>query len=86
MGDPFQKLETGLNSPARNAYAVTPDDNTDLPTVSRALWVGTSGDVVAILANDSSAVTFKNVSGFLAVAAKRIKATGTTATNVVALY
>lgn len=73
---------------AQNAVAVTPDNSTDLPGgPCRALYVGTTGDISLIPAGGSSAVTFAAVAvGILPVAVKRVRATSTTATNIVALY
>ncbi len=78
----------GPESPARAAAAVTPNDDTDLAGGCRGLYVGTGGDLALILAEDSAAVTFKNaISGtVLPLCVKRVKATGTTATDIVALY
>lgn len=72
---------------ARDARSVTPHD-TDLVVngVCRALYIGVSGDVKITTADDTD-VTFKAVPvGVLTVQAKRVWATGTTATDIVALY
>lgn len=84
MSSPFD------NDPATHVAAVTPSDANDLPNVSRALYVGTGGDVVLIGANASpqaTGVTFKNVpaGAILPVKARKVLATGTTASNIVAL-
>lgn len=74
------------DSCAQNAFAVTPSDSTDLAAPARALYVGGSGNVKI---NDSGngAVTFYGVAAgsILPVMARRVYATGTTATNIVAL-
>lgn len=74
---------------ARRIRAVTPADGTDLPLgVCDRIWVGGAGNIAMITEDDTSAVT---VSGFTAGSmhlfrAKRILATGTTATLLVACY
>lgn len=74
------------NRPVSNAAAVVASDTVDLTTVTKALYVGVSGDIVAIMAGGQT-VTFKSVPvGLLQIRASRIKATGTTATNIVALW
>lgn len=75
------------DEPCKTAVAVTPHDTTELTNASRALYVGTGGDLVVILVNDSTAVTFKNVAAgtVLPLRAKIVKSTGTTAANIVAL-
>lgn len=75
-------------SPAHHALALTPNDDTDLSNgATRGIYVGVSGDIVAILCPGTTAVTFKSVPvGVLPIEASRVKATGTTATNLLALY
>jgi hypothetical protein len=65
------------------AAAVTPNDNTAL--TMRALYVGGAGDVVATIGGAD--ITFKAVpvGSILPIKATKVKATGTTATNMVAL-
>ncbi len=89
--DNFVNNQTLLNSPAHNGYAVTPSDANELPIYSRYLYVGGAGNVTAVLAGDSEAtgaITFTAVpvGTVLPVRAKMVKATGTTATLIVALY
>lgn len=74
------------DGPARDYVAVTPNDGADLTREARALYIGVSGDVV-LVSGAGNTVTFKSAPvGVLAVGAVRVKATGTTATNIVALY
>ena len=71
--------------PASGAAAVTPSDSTELNC--RALYVGTSGNVVVQMPNRDTAITFFGVLGgtILPVSARRVMA-ATTASNIVALY
>lgn len=73
-------------APARNCFAVTPA-NADLATYTRALYVGTAGNVAVILVDDSAAVTFSNVpaGAILPLACKQVRLTNTTASNIVGL-
>lgn len=73
-------------SPARHATAVTPDNTTKLATNSRALYIGTGGDVTVLMV-EGATVTFTAVpSGTtLPICIQRVNSTGTTATNIVAL-
>jgi hypothetical protein len=73
---------------ATDALAVTPSDSTDLARYSTTgLYVGVTGDVKVTL-NDGSTVTFTSLaSGIIhPIAVKRVWATGTTATNIMAVY
>jgi hypothetical protein len=79
----------GPHVPARNAAAITPSDTVDLTSPTRGLYVGVSGDVVAIMADDgTTSVTFTGLAAGVVhpLRVKRVKSTGTTATNIVALY
>lgn len=74
-------------APADNGFAVTPADATDLTHVSRGLFVGVAGDVKATL-SISGTVTFKNLAAgvFHPLQVRRVWSTGTTATDIVAVY
>lgn len=75
---------------ARSVKAVTPSDTVDLPDgVCDFLWVGGAGNV-AINAEDDNTTTqvWAGVTAGkeLKVRARRVKATGTTATLILACY
>ena len=85
MPDAFEFRATGLESPPQDAAVVTPNDSTDIDC-TRALWIGTSGDV-KVTTRLGTAVTYKNVPvGRLSGRFKRVWATGTTASNILAEY
>jgi hypothetical protein len=70
------------------AAAVTPSDTVDFARgACRAIYVGGAGNVAAVMIG-GEVVTFvaPPVGTRLEIAAKRINATNTTATNLVALY
>jgi hypothetical protein len=82
----FTPTNPGALFPASRLTAVTPSNSTILTGV-RAVWVGGAGDIAIMAVDDSAAVTFTVPSGtMLPVFAKQIMATGTSATNIVALY
>ena len=83
--DKFVSQNKGLGSPLTAGEAVTPHDTNELAKVSRALYIGVTGDVVVVM-QDGTTLTFKAVPvGLLPVRVKVVKATGTTATNILAL-
>jgi hypothetical protein len=73
--------------PADNAAAVTPNDGVDLTNIARALYIGTGGDVKITTAGGDT-VTLNDVQGgsILPIRTKRVFSTGTTASNMVAIY
>jgi len=85
MSDPFENHSTGLSSPPRSAFEITPNDSTDLDNVTRALWVGSEGDV-AVIMQSGDEVTFSAVSGLLPIAVSRVKDTDTTASDIVGMF
>ena len=83
--DAFKNRESSLESPARRAEAVTPSDSDDLPNFSRALYVGGAGDLeVTTVGGDT--VTLTAASGLLPICVSRVRASGTSATGIVALW
>lgn len=74
--------------PAANAVAVTPSDSTPLTVSCRSLYVGGAGNVAVRFPGQPTAVTFTGVLAgtVLPVQAAYVYATGTTATNIVALF
>ena len=87
MADQFSSHQAGLNSPATSAFAITPNDSADLAETTRAVYVGTGGNVTCILADDSSSVLFTTISSgtMLPIRVKKVLATGTTASGIVGI-
>jgi len=86
MSDPFDGYAAGLESPATGAFEIAPDDNADLPFVTRALNVQTTGAVRVSTLNGDTVTLFIAAGGVLPIRVSRVLATGTTATNIVGLY
>lgn len=86
MADRFKDRSSGLESPGYGATETTPNDSTDLPVTSRAIYVGTAGDLRVTTAG-GDVVTFANLqAGILPMRVKRIHATGTTAGDIVVIW
>lgn len=77
-----------MSDPAANAEAVTPHDSNELTYYTRGLYIGVTGDVVVAMRGDGSSITFKNAQAgsVIPIRCKIVKSTGTTATNLVAIY
>jgi hypothetical protein len=84
---PYPQLDAKNAAPAESVVAVTPNDSTDLSAVCRGLYIGGAGSVNVDVA-DGTTVVFSGLNGgqILPVRIKRVRATSTTATNIVALY
>ena len=76
-----------LWAPASDAAAVTPNNGADLATYTRGLYIGGFGDVKVDMVT-SGTVTFSAVPAgtVLPIRVKRVYATGTTATLILALW
>lgn len=77
-----------MNQTASAAAAVTPSDSVNLNPGCVALYVGTGGNISVLPTMGDVAVTLTGVGdgSVIPIKAKRINATGTTASNIVALY
>ena len=85
---PKQANNYTLTHSAVGQAAITPNDSTDLPVAPcRGIYVGAGGGVTVDVGNDAN-VTYVGVpqGSILPVQASRVRATGTTATNLVAMY
>lgn len=84
--DDYRRYGTGNEAPARSAVAITPDNSNDLAIVPRALYIGVSGDVKVDMV-DGGTVTFVAASvGEHPWQVLRVYDTGTTATNIIAIW
>lgn len=87
--DPMQGMATGQSAPARKVVAVTPHNDNDLAQYARCLYVGVAGDVEVIPVGnaDDAPVIFKNHPiGYLPAQVRRVRAAGTTASQILAIY
>jgi len=87
--DHFSKYQPGLSAPATGGFAITPDDNTDLTILPRAIMVTEGGDLGAVLMDGSTVVLPALAAGVVyPVRARRILGSsgGTTATGILGLY
>lgn len=86
MTDLYKYHTPSAQTPARRAQAVTLSDSAPLTPYAKALWIGGDGDVTVTTA-DEDVVTFKGARAgtYLLVQCSKVHATGTTATDIVAL-
>jgi len=87
MSDPFQSFADSPVGPARTATAVTPSDSVALQRLPKALYVGGGGDLTLRCVDSGTDVVMSAVpaGSILPVRAQFVRATGTTATAIVAL-
>lgn len=86
MTDIFEDRSSGLESPGSHAASINPSDTTDLATASRALYVGGPGNLQLTLVGGTT-ITLHNLSaGWVPLRTMRVHASGTTATDIVAVW
>jgi hypothetical protein len=85
--DSFAHATDSLIAPARLAFAIVPNDTLDLDEVTKAVYVGTGGDIVIRAIDSDADVILRNVvsGSVLAIRTSAIRATGTTASDMVGL-
>jgi len=86
MADDFASHQPGLTSPAEAAFAVTPADGSDLPHVTRALYVGSAGALRVTMLSGGT-VTFTGMQAGMVYPLRviRVLASETTAGGIVGL-
>ena len=85
--DPFSATSDSLIAPARTAFPLAPSDGDDLPYATKAVYIGTGGDLVIRAIGSDQDVTLRNVATgtVLAIRIKAVRLNGTTAADLVGL-
>ena len=89
MADALFNRDAGLESPAWDAAAVTPNDGADLARIAtRALYIGGGDGTLSVVMSGGSTVSFAGlaVGQIYPIRVDRVRASGTGSTNIVALY
>jgi len=86
--DDFKLHTERLDSPGVSAIEITPSDSTLLAKVSRAIYIGGSGNLAVEMLGGQTPIVFVGVSAgcILPIRVTKVLSTSTTATNLVALY
>lgn len=85
MADKYQGTADTIIGPSRKCFDIVPSDTIALSEVPKGIYVGTGGNITGRLVDDTTDHTWKNLgSGFLPLRFAFIRATGTTATDLIA--
>ena len=76
---------SSLATPARKIEAITPSDSAELNPPARGLFIGVQGNVAVLAEDDTVSVVLVDAVGVLPISVKKVLATNTTATSIVAL-
>ncbi|MEL7728118.1 hypothetical protein AAG612_01130 [Citromicrobium bathyomarinum] len=87
MIDRFASFQDSPAGPAQACFAISPDDAAELPTATKAIYIGEAGNIVLVPLSGTAEITFANLpaGAILDVRARAVKATGTTAAALVGL-
>ena len=85
MADKFANQSDSTNSPARDCFALVPSDSNVISPIPKGVYVGSGGDVTLRAVDSQADVTYRNLAdgSYLSVRVLYIRATGTTASNMV---
>jgi len=85
----YQNQGSGMTGPAQNVVEITPHDTNEIVAgqAMRGVYVGVAGDIT-VVTNRGSEATFKAFPAgqFVPVVCVIVKATGTTAEDLVGVY
>ncbi len=86
MPDKFQNNADSADAPATAPYTIVPHDTNPLPAVPKGIYVGSGGTVTLRGVAGDEDVTYRNLpdASYVAVRAQFVRATGTTATHLIA--
>ncbi len=85
--DPFRNQADSPMAPAEFCFEITPSDTAELMCATKALYIGEGGDLVVTSVRADNPVVFTGVpsGSIIDVRARKISASGTTATNIIGL-
>jgi len=86
MPDPFANVGDSPTLPSRAPFTVAPHDTDPLPVLPRGIYVGVGGNVTLRGIDGLADVTYRNLpdASYIAVRASHVRATGTTASGLIA--
>lgn len=86
MTDRYRNLSPSLMSPLIGGFAVTPSNDTDLPSVTRELFAAAGGTINAVWQDGGTFSATISTGERVPWRLARILATGTTATGIEGFY
>lgn len=86
MTNPFTSFADAPSAPSCAPYTLVPHDTNELTLVPKGIYVGSGGDVTLRGVDSVADVTYRNLpdASYIAVRAQYVRATGTTASNLIA--
>jgi hypothetical protein len=87
MNDGFATSADAVYAPGTASFAIVPSDTTPLPTLPKAIYVGTGGRIAMRGSGDAVPATWLNVpsGSLIPFRAAYVQATGTTAADILGI-
>ncbi|MEE4290062.1 MAG: hypothetical protein V2J14_11880 [Erythrobacter sp.] len=87
IDDAFENTANSLSAPAAECFALAADDSADLARATKAIYVGTGGDIRLRALHSDIDVTLTGVpsGSILPIRVRALRVSGTTASNIVGL-
>jgi len=87
LNDPFVSSADSPTAPDQRCFEIVPDDVAELQIATKALYVGSAGDLTLVSLQSSAPVTFRNVpaGAILDIRVKKVLAASTTAADIIGL-
>jgi hypothetical protein len=84
--DHYTSLPVDMTNPGLDAFAIVPDDSTTLPNVTRAIYIGSAGNLSCVTMAGTT-VTVQNLGAgtVLSLRVLQVRATGTTARGLLGI-
>lgn len=85
MTDSLQNHSDTAMAPSRAPFAIIPNDSAELPAIPKGIYVGTGGHVTLRGVGANADVTYRNLpdASYIAVRAQYVRATGTSASDLI---
>ena len=84
--DKFQNEKKTYEMPSNHLFSITPDDVLEQPYITRAIYIGTAGDLTVTDEFNNTVTFFNLVPGILLpLRVKLVKVTGTSAGALIGL-
>jgi hypothetical protein len=83
--DDFKNFADSAAGPSRKPFLIVPHDVNPLPDIPKRLFVGSGGDIILRGVDGTADVPYKNLGDgvYVYVSPQYIRATGTTAANII---
>ncbi|SNS16492.1 hypothetical protein SAMN06295912_10266 [Sphingomonas laterariae] len=88
MADAFATNADAVHAPATRAAAIVPHDSNALTDITKAIYVGSAGDLTVRASRDGADHVWRAVpaGSILPIRASHVRASGTTAADLLGLY